>query len=114
MPCAPMPREAWPSWTVFGIRTYHVDEVLVLSMGTQLAQTFRLIGRNHSFWHFPQSPTPARRNPVGPRATLRHRGPATHEQGDTPSFSLYHQVFNRARWSARCLIAPGFLVLPLT
>ena len=28
MPCAPMPREAWPSWTVFGIRTYHVDEVL--------------------------------------------------------------------------------------
>ena len=29
MPCAPMPHEAWPSWTVFGIRTYHVDEVLM-------------------------------------------------------------------------------------
>ena len=28
-------------------------------------------------------------------AALRHTG-----QGDTPSFSLYHQVFNRARWSA--------------
>lgn len=26
---------------------------------------------------------------------MRHTG-----QGDTPSFSLYHQVFNRARWSA--------------
>ena len=37
-------------------------------------------------------------------AALRHTG---HE--DTPSFSLYHQVFNRARWSAlkgsRCLLA---------
>ena len=37
-------------------------------------------------------------------AALRHTG-----QGDTPSFSLYHQVFNRARWSAlkgsRCLLA---------
>ena len=35
---------------------------------------------------------------------LRHTG-----QGDTPSFSLYHQVFNRARWSAlkgsRCLLS---------
>ena len=43
---------------------------------------------------------------------LRHTG-----QGDTPSFSLYHQVFNRTRWSApgsspeqalkgsRCLLA---------
>ena len=28
-------------------------------------------------------------------ATLRHTG-----QGATSSFSLYHQVFNRARWSA--------------
>ena len=28
-------------------------------------------------------------------AALRHTG-----QQDTPSFSLYHQVFNRARWSA--------------
>ena len=28
-------------------------------------------------------------------AALRHTG-----QGDTASFSLYHQVFNRARWSA--------------
>ena len=28
-------------------------------------------------------------------AALRHTG-----QGDTPSFSLYHQVFNRACWSA--------------
>ena len=28
-------------------------------------------------------------------AALRHTG-----QGDTPSFSLYHQVLNRARWSA--------------
>ena len=37
-------------------------------------------------------------------AALRHMG-----QGDTPSFSLYHQVFNRARWSAlkgsRCLLS---------
>ena len=37
-------------------------------------------------------------------AALRHTG---HE--DTPSFSLYHQVFNRARWSAlkgsRCLLS---------
>ena len=37
-------------------------------------------------------------------AALRHTG-----QGDTPSFSLYHQVLNRARWSAlkgsRCLLA---------
>ena len=37
-------------------------------------------------------------------AALRHTG-----QGDTASFSLYHQVFNRARWSAlkgsRCLLA---------
>ena len=37
-------------------------------------------------------------------AALRHTG-----QGDTPSFSLYHQVFNRARWSAlkgsRCLLS---------
>ena len=35
---------------------------------------------------------------------LRHTG-----QGDTASFSLYHQVFNRARWSAlkgsRCLLS---------
>ena len=35
---------------------------------------------------------------------LRHTG-----QDDTPSFSLYHQVFNRARWSAlkgsRCLLS---------
>ena len=29
MPCAPLPREAGPRWTVFGIRAYHVDEVLV-------------------------------------------------------------------------------------
>ena len=40
-------------------------------------------------------------------AALRHTG-----QGDSPSFSLYHQVFNRARWSAlkgsRCLL--GLLV----
>ena len=39
-----------------------------------------------------------------PGQALRHTG-----QGDTPSFSLYHQVFNRARWSAlngsRCLLA---------
>lgn len=28
-------------------------------------------------------------------AALRHTG-----QGDTPSFSLYHHVLNRARWSA--------------
>ena len=28
MPCAPLPREAGPRWTVFGIRAYHVDEVL--------------------------------------------------------------------------------------
>ena len=28
-------------------------------------------------------------------AALRHTG-----QQNTPSFSLYHQVFNRARWSA--------------
>ena len=28
-------------------------------------------------------------------AALRHTG-----QGNTPSFSLYHQVLNRARWSA--------------
>ena len=28
-------------------------------------------------------------------AALRHTG-----QEDSPSFSLYHQVFNRARWSA--------------
>ena len=28
-------------------------------------------------------------------AALRHTG-----QGDTPSFSFYHQVLNRARWSA--------------
>ena len=37
-------------------------------------------------------------------AALRHTG-----QGDTPAFSLYHQVFNRARWSALkgscCLLA---------
>ena len=37
-------------------------------------------------------------------AALRHTG-----QDDTPSFSLYHQVFNRARWSAlkgsRCLLS---------
>lgn len=37
-------------------------------------------------------------------AALRHTG-----QGDSPSFSLYHQVFNRARWSAlkgsRCLLS---------
>ena len=37
-------------------------------------------------------------------AVLRYTG-----QGDTASFSLYHQVFNRARWSAlkgsRCLLA---------
>ncbi len=37
-------------------------------------------------------------------AALRHTG-----QGDTASFSLYHQVFNRARWSAlkgsRCLLS---------
>ena len=37
-------------------------------------------------------------------AALRHTG-----QGDTPAFSLYHQVFNRARWSAlkgsRCLLS---------
>ena len=37
-------------------------------------------------------------------AALRHAG-----QEDTPSFSLYHQVFNRARWSAlkgsRCLLS---------
>ena len=37
-------------------------------------------------------------------AALRHTG-----QGDTPSFSLYHQVFNRARWSAlkgsHCLLS---------
>ena len=36
-------------------------------------------------------------------AALRHTG-----QGDTPSFSLYHHVLNRARWSAlkgsRCLL----------
>ena len=31
---------------------------------------------------------------------LRHTG-----QGDTPSFSLYHQVFNRARWSALKAVA---------
>ena len=31
----------------------------------------------------------------GPGQALRHIG-----QGDTPSFSLYHQVLNRARWSA--------------
>ena len=30
MPCAPLPREAGPIWTVFGIRAYHVDEVLVV------------------------------------------------------------------------------------
>ena len=30
-----------------------------------------------------------------PGQALRHTG-----QGDTPSFSLYHQVFNRAHWSA--------------
>ena len=30
-----------------------------------------------------------------PGQALRHTG-----QGDTPSFSLYHQVLNRARWSA--------------
>ena len=29
MPCAPLPREAGPRWTVFGIHAYHVDEVLV-------------------------------------------------------------------------------------
>ena len=29
MPCAPLSREAGPRWTVFGIRAYHVDEVLV-------------------------------------------------------------------------------------
>ena len=28
MPCAPLPHEAGPRWTVFGIRAYHVDEVL--------------------------------------------------------------------------------------
>ena len=37
-------------------------------------------------------------------AALRHTG-----REDTPSFSLYHQVFNRARWSAlkgsRCLLS---------
>lgn len=37
-------------------------------------------------------------------AALRHSG-----RDDTPSFSLYHQVFNRARWSAlkgsRCLLS---------
>ena len=37
-------------------------------------------------------------------AALRHTG-----QGDTASFSLYHQVFNRAPWSAlkgsRCLLS---------
>ena len=37
-------------------------------------------------------------------AALRHTG-----QGDTPSCSLYHQVFNRARWCAlkgsRCLLS---------
>ena len=37
-------------------------------------------------------------------AALRHTG-----QDNTPSFSLYHQVFNRARWSAlkgsRCLLS---------
>ena len=37
-------------------------------------------------------------------AALRHTG-----LDDTPSFSLYHQVFNRARWSAlkgsRCLLS---------
>ena len=37
-------------------------------------------------------------------AALRHTG-----QDDAPSFSLYHQVFNRARWSAlkgsRCLLS---------
>ena len=37
-------------------------------------------------------------------AALRHTG-----QDDTPSFSLHHQVFNRARWSAlkgsRCLLS---------
>ena len=39
-----------------------------------------------------------------PGQALRHTG-----QDDTPSFSLYHQVFNRARWSAlkgsRCLLS---------
>ena len=39
-----------------------------------------------------------------PGQALRHTG-----QGDTPAFSLYHQVFNRARWSAlkgsRCLLS---------
>ena len=30
-----------------------------------------------------------------PGQALRHTG-----QGNTPSFSLYHQVLNRARWSA--------------
>ena len=39
-----------------------------------------------------------------PGQALRHTG-----QGDTPAFSLYHQVFNRARWSglkgSRCLLA---------
>lgn len=39
-----------------------------------------------------------------PGQALRHTG---HE--DTPSFSLYHQVFNRTRWSAlkgsRCLLS---------
>ena len=39
-----------------------------------------------------------------PGQALRHTG-----QDDTPSFSLYHQVFNRARWSvlkgSRCLLS---------
>ena len=39
-----------------------------------------------------------------PGSALRHTG-----QGDTPSFSLYHQVLNRARWSvlkdSRCLLS---------
>ena len=41
-------------------------------------------------------------------AALRHTG-----QGDTPSFSLYHQVLNRARWSvlkdSRCLLSSADL-----
>ena len=48
--------------------------------------------------------TPLARGRRTVTAALRHTG-----QGDTPAFSLYHQMLNRARWSAlkgsRCLLA---------
>ena len=79
----PLQHTLAPSWRPFKVSSAHPlsGKVQRLIVGTLLAHGRRTV-----------------------TAALRHM-----EQGDTTSFSLYHQVFNRAQWSAlkgsRCLVS---------